>query len=321
MQQRSRRALWLVLTMVTMTTSSAASSATADQSPAAAATTLPQSFDEVDYSFASERDVVVGGLRLRLLEAGPVDGERVLLLHCFGLSSQVWREVMPALARAGYRVAAYDAPGHGKSDRPVQGLTVDGLGRTAVSVLDVLGWPRAHLVGSSMGGATALTVSITDPARVDRMVLVDAAGLDLQAWYKPLWLLLDTHHAAYGADWLWATAFDLAVEKHHPLGERVTRELLSTRNDPQKERAASAFISVVNNMLVLDRTPLLPRVKAHTLVVTGSHDRLVHPDHAARLAKGITGAVSITYDDLGHLPQIEDPDRLSADVVTFLRAP
>ena len=67
---------------------------TAPATPATPASPAsPATFDDVDYSFAAERDVVIDGVRLRLLESGPADGPRVLLLHCFGLSSQVWREV------------------------------------------------------------------------------------------------------------------------------------------------------------------------------------------------------------------------------------
>jgi|GEM_PF-610687 len=278
----------------------------------------PTTFDAVDYSFAAERDIVVDGVRLRLLEAGPEDGERVLLLHCFGLSSQVWREVMPALATAGYRVAAYDAFGHGKSERPTRRLKLDRLADAAVDVLDELGWSEATLIGSSMGGATALTVAIEAPSRVSHLVLVDAAGLDLRAWFGPAWQTLDSRHAARGPDWAWGIAYDLAVEKAHPLSARVRRELLSTRGDPQQARAAHNFKTIVDDLLVVDRTPGLGRVTAKTLVVTGAHDRLVHPDHARRLAAGIGGAQLVVWDDLGHLPQVEDPARLSAEIVRFL---
>lgn len=300
-----------------------ASLLTASTPPPTAPTTTPSpapptTFDAVDYSFAAERDIVVDGVRLRLLEAGPQDGPRILLLHCFGLSSQVWREVMPALAAAGYRVAAYDAFGHGKSEWPTRRLKLERLGAAAVAVLDELGWSDATLIGSSMGGATALTVAIEAPSRVSHLVLVDAAGLDLRAWFRPAWQAIDSHHVAQGPDWAWGIAYDLAVEKAHPLSARVRRELLSTRGDPQQARAAFNFKTIVDDLLVVDRTPGLGRVTAKTLIVTGAHDRLVHPDHARRLAEGIAGAQLVVWDDLGHLPQVEDPDRLAAAIVRFL---
>jgi 3-oxoadipate enol-lactonase len=285
----------------------------------ASAAPLPATFDDVDYGFAEhERDVVVDGLRLRLVESGPVDGPRVLLLHCFGLSLQVWREVMPALARAGFHVVAYDAPGHGKSARPTRPLRLAQLSHVATGVLDVLGWDRAHLVGNSMGGGTALYVALDAPTRVDRVVLVDAVGLDLRMWFGAPWRALGARDMSGAADWLWQTGFDLAVEQHSPLATRVRDELLSTRGDPEAARAAFSFKTIVDDLVVVDRTADLPRLRAPTLVVTGAHDRLVDPDHARRLHAGIRGSTLLVYPDLGHLPELEDGPRLAADIERFL---
>jgi len=288
---------------------------------AASSTAPPATFDDMDYAFAAERDVVIEGVRLRVLESGPADGPRVLLLHCFGLSSQVWREVMPGLAAAGFHVVAYDAPGHGKSDKPARALTLRHLGEVAVAVLDALNWPDADLIGNSMGGGTALTVALDHPGRARRLVLVDSVGLDLHAWYGPPWLALDARHAAGAPDWCWRLVFDLAVEKRSPLVERVSRELIATRADPLAARATANFKSVVDDLLRTDRLADLGRVKNRTLVVTGVHDRLVDPAISRRLADGVAGSVFVVYDDLGHLPEIEDGPRLADDIIAFLHLP
>jgi pimeloyl-ACP methyl ester carboxylesterase len=280
----------------------------------------PEHFDAVDYGFATrERDIVVEGLRLRMVEGGPEDGPRVLLLHCFGLSLQVWRDVLPLLARAGFRVVAYDAPGHGKSARPARPLRLAELGRIATGVLDVLGWDDAFLVGNSMGGGTALYVALDAPARVRRLVLVDAVGLDLRMWFGRPWRMLSVGHMHGAPDWAWGLGYDLAVERRSPLVERVRAELLSTRADPEASAAVLSMKTIVDDIVVVDRTPDLPRLRVPTLVVTGAHDRLVDPEHARRLQAGIAGASLVVYDDLGHLPELEDGARLAADVIAFLR--
>ncbi len=287
----------------------------------AAEPSSPASFDAVAYDFVdTERDIVVDGLRLRLVESGPVDGPRVLLLHCFGLSLQVWREVLPFLAHQGFRVAAYDAPGHGKSARPTRPLRLAQLTRVAAGVLDALGWERAHVVGNSMGGGTALFVALDHPERVDRVVLVDSVGLDLRMWFGWPWLALGPRDMAGAPDWIWGLGYDVAVQSPGPLVARVRRELLSTRADPEAARAAANFKTIVDDIVVADRTAELPRLRAPVLVITGAHDRLVAPEHARRLHAGIRGSGLLVYDDLGHLPGLEDGPRLAADVATFLRA-
>jgi pimeloyl-ACP methyl ester carboxylesterase len=149
-------------------------------------------------------------------------------------------------------------------------------------------------------------------------VLVDAAGLDLRAWYRPAWRALNAVHAERAPDWAWGLVYDLAVEAAHPLSARVRAELLTTRSDSEASRAAANFVSIVDDLLRTDLSAGLPRVTAKTLVVTGAHDRLVRPDHARALAAGIAGASLIVWDDLGHLPQLEDPARLSATILAFL---
>jgi pimeloyl-ACP methyl ester carboxylesterase len=284
------------------------------------APSLPATFDSVDYGFAAaERDIVVEGLRLRLVESGPRDGPRVLLLHCFGLSLQVWRDVLPALAAAGFHVVAYDAPGHGKSARPARPLRLEQLGRLAVGVLDALGWSDAHLVGNSMGGGTALYVALDAPARVDRLVLVDAVGLDLRMWFGGPWRTMGVRDMLHAPDWAWGLGYDIAVQRPSPLSDRVRAELLSTRADPESPAAVLSFKTIVDDLVVVDRTADLPRVRASTLVVTGAHDRLVAPEHARRLHAGIGGSTLLVYGDLGHLPELEDGPRLAADVIDFLQ--
>ena len=278
----------------------------------------PARFADVVYGMGEERDVVVDGFRVHIAEAGPKDGPPVLLLHCFGLSMKVWRDTVPALVAAGFHVVAYDAPGHGKSARGVRALRLIDLADLAVGVMDALGLESAAVVGNSMGGGTALTLAIEHPERVSKLVLVDSVGLDFRPWFRPLWGMMNPSAAQHSPDWAWGIVYDLAVQKQSALGVDIRADLLSTRADPLADRAAQAFYTVIVDVLKTDRTPDLRRVQASTLVVAGAHDRLVHPDHAVRLHEGILGSRLLVYDDLGHLPEVEDAARVSRDLVAFL---
>jgi pimeloyl-ACP methyl ester carboxylesterase len=66
---------------------------------------------------------------------------------------------------------------------------------------------------------------------------------------------------------------------------------------------------------------VLQHVRAPTLVVNGESDPLVEPASARKLAAAVPGAKLIIYPRVGHLPQIEIPQRSAADVAAFLQSP
>jgi pimeloyl-ACP methyl ester carboxylesterase len=115
------------------------------------------------------------GLRMQALEAGPVDGPLVLLLHGFPESSESWRDVLPRLAEAGFRAIAPDLRGYGGSDRPEDGYGLDTLASDVVALARYLQPGRpVHLVGHGWGGIIAYHVAATHPEVVDRLAVVNA---------------------------------------------------------------------------------------------------------------------------------------------------
>jgi pimeloyl-ACP methyl ester carboxylesterase len=129
---------------------------------------------------------------VRLVRTGT--GSAVVLIHGFGSSIYTWKDVIPALA-AQYEVVALDLPGFGGSGRPAD-LSLDAFPRAVVGLMDRLGIERAALVGNSMGGAAAAIVAATAPARVSRLVLLDAAGFNLQPEARPAMVRVTTSWAA-----------------------------------------------------------------------------------------------------------------------------
>ena len=121
------------------------------------------------------RNVEVDGLPIRYLAAG--EGPPLILLHGAGDNSLDWRWVMPALA-ATHRVYAPDLPGSPDSAiPPAAAYSPAFFERFVASFLDALGIGRAAFVGNSLGGLVALHLALSDPERVDALVLSDSAGL------------------------------------------------------------------------------------------------------------------------------------------------
>lgn len=285
---------------------------------ASCASPPPQRFHDVDYRMGDERDVVVDGVRLRVHESGPEGAPTIVLLHCFGLTMEVWRDLVPLLNDR-YHVVAYDAFGHGKSARGARRLTLPRLARLGLGLLDALGVEQAVLIGNSMGGGTALHMALYEPGKVRGLVLVDAVGLADQEWFIPLWPALSARHVASGADWTWDLAYSLAVERRSALSDDVRTHVLATRGDDELRGVTSqAMYSVVSDIFRTDLAGDLRHVRAPTLVVAGRHDRLVTVEHAERLARGIDGARLEILEPLGHLPEIEDAALLASVVRPFV---
>ena len=117
-----------------------------------------------------------GGRRIQFIRQGEAEGTPILFIHGFGGDRLGWMFNQGVLAetRSTY---AIDLPGHGGSAKDVG----DGTGRTladsVLAFMDAAGLDRAHLVGHSMGGAIALTLSLRQPDRVASATLLAPAGL------------------------------------------------------------------------------------------------------------------------------------------------
>lgn len=104
--------------------------------------------------------------------SGPV----VVLVHGDGETVRDWRWVAPAIAAAGHRVVAPSLPGHGASIE-ARSYAMEDLAGWLGRFLDALGIERASVGGNSVGGLMSIHLSLQQPQRVARLLLIDSAGL------------------------------------------------------------------------------------------------------------------------------------------------
>ena len=117
--------------------------------------------------------IAANGWKFDALCAGPASGDLVLLLHGFPQTSQSWRRVLPALARAGYRAVAPDLRGVSPGARPEKRgeYAIEHLVADVLAIADAHAAPRFHLVGHDWGGALAWQVAGRDPERVQSLAV------------------------------------------------------------------------------------------------------------------------------------------------------
>lgn len=134
-----------------------------------------------------------GGLRVHLAEAGPEDGEPLLLLHGWPQHWYEWRGVVPALSRH-YRLLMPDLRGLGWTEVTDTGYEKENLTRDQVALLDALGLERVRVIGHDWGGYAGFLMCLLAPERVEAYVACNVA----HPWPQPsLWGLLNFWRFSY----------------------------------------------------------------------------------------------------------------------------
>jgi 3-oxoadipate enol-lactonase len=240
----------------------------------------------------------VTGPELRHVEDGPADAPALLLVNSLGATLEMWEPQVSALAER-FRLVRYDQRGHGGSAVPVGPYTMDDLGADAVALLDRLGIARAHVCGLSLGAMVGLWLAGHAPDRVDRIVLCGAAArLDPQRWAERAAIVRAEGTAAV-ADTVVGRWFTPAFAERHP--ELVARMRAMTAGTP-----AEGYASCCAAIERMDLEPILPAIRAPTLLVAGTEDPAIPPEHSYRIAATLPGAV-VELLPAAHLANVEQP--------------
>jgi pimeloyl-ACP methyl ester carboxylesterase len=253
---------------------------------------------------------LAGGPTLRGALSAGRQGERLLFLHGYGDSGRAWLPVVEHLP-SGWRIAAPDQRGHGRSDHPAAGYTVAALAEDAARLLDALGWANATVVGHSMGGLVAQRLAIDHPARIARLVLVGT-----------------TPRCA-------GPAVDELVATVAAFGDEVPRDFVEAFQASTVARALppAFFAALVDEscrvpvhvwralapeLAAYDVRGELAHVAAPTHVVWGDADAFFGRADQAALLAGIAGAELTVYRGAGHSPHWEEPQRFARDLAGFV---
>jgi pimeloyl-ACP methyl ester carboxylesterase len=255
------------------------------------------------------RVTLSSGVTLEVAEAGR--GPAVLFLHGITDSWRSFEPILPLLPED-LHVVVPSQRGHGGSDKPPGGYTIDHLAGDAAALLDALEIERATVVGHSMGSQVAQTLGAANPERVERLVLIGSATSFVTPELREFVGVLDQLRDPVPTE----VARDFQVSTIH---KPIPDELLATFVGESLKVPAHVWQQAMRGVLEFHSVPFLSRLRMPTLVVWGDHDAIVSRGEQELLRQGIGGATLRVFDDTGHAVHWERPERFADELLTFLR--
>jgi pimeloyl-ACP methyl ester carboxylesterase len=269
------------------------------------------------------RRVPVLGREMNVLDTG---GDKPVLLFVHGLGGvwQNWLLNIPAFTDS-HRVIAPDLPGFGESEMPAEKeISIKGYAKALDALCDELGVECPVVVGNSMGGFIGAELALSFPTRVQRLVLVSAAGLSIE-YRRRQPLLFFARLWGTAATWIAARAesvvtrprmrrlgMQLLVRYPEKLSPQLTYELARGTGVP-------GFMPALEALLDYSYRDLLERIEVPVLIVWGENDMLVPAEDAEEYERLIgANARREVFPDTGHLPMVERPSRFNELLAGFI---
>jgi pimeloyl-ACP methyl ester carboxylesterase len=256
------------------------------------------------------------GLTLAAWAGGDPAGPVVVFLHGFAQCSRCWSRQTAGAPAGRYRLIAFDARGHGASDKPGDPDAYRDDRRWAgdlAAVLDAAGAGRAVLVGWSAGGRAIVDyLAVHGDGRVAGVVFVAA------------YLSPDRALAGPGARTLGRLLADDPAAAAE--GARAFVRALTAAPLPPDETAALVDCALGTPLPArrallgrpLDAEPVLRGLGVPALFVHGGQDAMFRPEMSIRAAEWMAAASVSLYDEAGHMPFREAPERFNAELAAFV---
>ncbi len=238
----------------------------------------------------------------------------LVLIPGLGGKGRSWEPFLTAAARR-FHVLVFDPPGSGEGP-PLDGeCSIGDLARATLELLDHLCVERASVIGRSMGGMIAQELALVAPERVSRLVLVSTtarADPHLARVFE-LWARMADERVPaeirHRSSLLWCLGARALNEGGRVAAYLRAKGLADRPEDYARQARACAAHDALARLLL---------IRAPTLVVAGTDDRLTPGFHAEQLARVIPGARLLYIPDAGHLPYVEAPEAFQAGVLEFL---
>jgi pimeloyl-ACP methyl ester carboxylesterase len=309
---------------------------------AAARTIFPQTPTAVEYPYevryfplTIEKQLV----KMAFMDVAPEkpNGAAVILFHGKNFNGFYWKNVVPMLAKRGYRVIVPDQIGWGKSDRPILHYSFHQLAANNKKLLDSLGVKKTIVLGHSMGGMLAARFALMFPETVTELILENPIGLEDYRAFVPFEPLDEIERNELGAT---AASYLNYQKSYYPSWRPEYAQYadaqaadLKLPNFPQ-----IAAVNALTFQMIYEQPVVYEfhRIRTPTLLIVGQTDRTVvgkakvpkeivgdygqYPKLGRATAAKLFDSRLVELDGVGHIPHVQAPGKFEKAVADFLRA-
>ena len=266
--------------------------------------------------------IQTNGIMLHTVQAGPVDGPVVILLHGFPEFWYCWHHQIPALASAGFRVIAPDMRGYHLSEKPrsLAAYSLNELAADVIGLIDALGRDQVYLVGHDWGGVVAWWTARNYPERIAKLAILNAPHTSvfgkflrthptqmLRSWYMGFFQLPLLPELLCSLLWI-----------RPPTPGFSPADLAEYRKAIRQPRALTCMINYYRAGVRIRGRPRTAsrRITMPTLILWGKHDLYLDARLAA-LSADLCDHVTVEMLDTSHWIQHDAPEIISARLIEF----
>jgi pimeloyl-ACP methyl ester carboxylesterase len=238
-------------------------------------------------------------------------GTPVVLVHARTGSTPAWEHQLPVFSRAGYRVIAYDRPGHGRSEMTQSASEARPAADDLDALLSHLGVDRFHLVGTAAGGIVSLDYALSFPHRLRSLVVANSVGG-----------VQDEDYVALGRRLRPSPQFETLPPEFRELGPsyRAGNPQGTERWMKVEEQSRSKNrLSTPEKMRNRITWSLLETIKIPTLLLTGDADLYTPPTVLELFSQRIKTSTTVILPGVGHSAYWEQPELFNRAVLDFIR--
>jgi len=285
-------------------------------------------FEELDYPFPVQYAELSNEIKLAYIDEGS-GPETIIFIHGLGSYLPAWKKNVAVLQKD-FRCIAVDLPGYGKSSKGIYAATMEFYSDVIIEMMDKLGIQKATIAGHSMGGQTAIVMSLKYPDRVNKLILTAPAGFEVftegeKEWFREVMtieLVKSTSVKNIRAN-LMANFYDTPEDAEFMITDRI-----ALRGAKDFDKYCYAVANSVNGMVDEPVFNLLERIQQPALIIFGENDNLIPnrflnggftKDFAEAGHSKIPNSKLVMIPNCGHFVQFEKAEITNKEIINFLK--